>query len=981
MKKLCVEQFIYGKFDSGLSGEYQVTGCSHGLKDVDLGSYWRGYRFWKEQPSRPEHNEAIGIFACPDFIGSNNGENYLLVVQLQYPKKKIPSGELVLRTLDRPFFQYRYLFIREKDLAAMNYRVPWLLSSLSSDAIPVQKRDSVSLLSDKVPQIDLFKIDFSDNLATKDSLDNAKKIIQEFLESSHREKFHVLLKIISRISSRNRQLNKNVLFISTHNDLAEVYSYIECAYFLLPVIYRAQISLVMGYVQEDACTKADIVVSLRDKVPSSLPSSLGWLSSERKILTNLEESQKGLDLGYVQALQEFFLNEPDKTKITQLIDDLDDIHLYESLAGTTLSTLIDSPEQIISEIPSLSKNRDVILKKLGCHSEEFTPTLIGQIDEVCNLDLDNWESIELRLNRLVDSSRLKSVLKFFKLLFSERVQSLRENGELPILKSLGVESRDLRFSTAIECTQDTPDDWQSFKRLAKLAFSNSHKDYLAFIDSTLGCSDKWCTALSRPVLCEWMMIVAQETLLQDYFTREETFAWQYIFRKSPSSYIDEILENSEIKKENKKAIAHLIVNCLSKLDGDISELSKARTKVLSHIVNWEIDEAAELTSELVKTWDHERNISEDDWGILSNEIFLFPRRYVDSIADYFDNIKAPAIYSSHPEYRTYKNISFDSAHKAAQRLSNKDDTRTFLLNCQKGWLTSNSFLKIILGILESSQVEPAVIDEVVLQLFVIETDQNILSGEIENGESDLIKILVALVFNSESDISLKSGLCSRLLHIFLFESSRYEVFEGWEEDILRSRQMDELPILDRRKQSGYKQWVHLACQSFLKNQELRENFPKDSEEIQKAKIDSVITSLEKADLHYESRILKEVVRRQRNSVQSINQLSETKENAMRGTHSSTANKGVQTELSPSNEISSTGSYEPSDSFDVTQSVPKAEHEALKAKYEALKAKSEEFALNIKGSTESFLEEGVNNANSDTNDDKALDVALPSQKKN
>lgn len=767
MDKILWEQFIYGKFGQGDRGkDYEVTGYSSHLEDIKFETFFKNYIFWKEQPIDPEDHYAIGIFPGSENIKPYGDTKYLILAQLQPPMER-DKGELKRRTLNRYFFQYRYVFVKEADLAIFRYKIVELLLWLSSQPIPVQEQDLSDLslrLSQKIPRVEPLEIELTRNalLAWKNQVIS---FIKDLLENNDNQNLNQLLKAISVLISNSNNSNARILFGSREEVREITLNYVHSIYLLLPAIYRSQISLVISYSDVKTCKQANLMVSLIPEQPSILPKGCEWLNSEDTIYSNLEEFAQVPESEYVKALRKFFSEQPDESKIRKLVDELDDERLDQPLAeaGATLQTLLDNPSLVLNKIPSLSSNRDAVL--IGLQRQQYSQNLAElapRIDQVCALNRDRWEDIELLLKKLSEAHTLDSVLNFLEVLLKEKVWESPEANNLETLKKLKENPQGLSLAELINYTQNEPDKWTNLEPIAKTAFPNSKLDYLQFIDLTLGCSQKWREKFSRRVLYEWVSLAAQEPALLNQFSQEKTFAWD-VFQANPAEYIDRLLKGKQDETSPPESIINVLIECLPKLHVEVSKLSVARTKILQYVM--ESANSSDLMFKLVKKGFF-AHLTQQEWQSLSEKIFEFPRELVDFIIGYLISINSP-IDSNKEEYKQH---SIKSAQKFAENsITDGNKAGVFLETCQKLWFNKEELIEIVKILIDKALSLPpekgsSIIEALFLQLSTWKLHEEQKLGLNKEELLDIANIIIekALSLSSEKGSSIIDTLFSQL---------------------------------------------------------------------------------------------------------------------------------------------------------------------------------------------------------------------------
>lgn len=764
MDKILWEQFIYGKFGDGDIGkDYEVTGYSSHLEGIEFKTCFKNYRFWKEQPTNTEDHFAIGIFTDSENIKPYGETKYLILAQLQPPMERDQKGELKRLTVKRYFFQYRYVFVKEADLAIFRYKIVELLSWLSNQAIPVQKPEPSLSLSQKIPRVEPLEIELTENdlLASKNQLIS---FIKDLIDNNT-QNLNLILKAISVLISNFNNSNARIL-LGTWEEYQEItLNYIQSIYLMLPAIYRSQISLVIGYIDVKTCKPANLMVSLISEQPSILPKGCEWLNSEHTIYSNLEEFAQVPEIEYVKALRKFFSEQPDENKIRKLVDELDDERLDKPLteAGATLQTLLDNPSLVLNKIPSLSSNRDAVV--IGLQRQQYSQNLAElapRIDQVCALNRDRWEDIELLLKQLSEAHTLDSVLNFLDVLLNEKVWESPEANNLETLKQLKENPQGLSLAELINYTQNEPDKWTNLEPIAKTAFPNSKLGYLQFIDLTLGCSQKWREKFSRRVLYEWVSLAAQEPALLNQFSQKTTLAWD-VFQANPAEYIDLLLKDKQDETSPPESRINVLIKCLSKLHVEVSKLSVARTKILQYVM--ESANSSDLMFKLVKKGFF-AHLTQQEWQSLSEKIFEFPRELVDFIIGYLISINSP-IDSNKEEYKQH---SIKSAQKFAENsITDANKAGVFLETCQKLWFNKEELIEIVKILIDkalspSSKNGSSIIEALFLQLSAWKLHEEQKLGLNKEELLDIANIIIekALPLSPENGSSIIDILFSQL---------------------------------------------------------------------------------------------------------------------------------------------------------------------------------------------------------------------------
>ena len=663
------EHFIYGKPADG-SGEYRLMGASLGLTDTNkLNRVIEEYKFWGQQPQNPSQQKIMSLFPCPKDIKPAEDKDYMMFIQVK-PKENA----------NRHFYQYHCIFI-ESDLIA-NFAFE-ILIWLTKQPIPVVNKPSKEMLNKIIP------IETLQNQLNVDSLKNdhnrAIRLLKNWVDDSN--KFSICLSGLLLLLRNYDDREKSVPLVTLPSSYNIAIEYISCISLLLPAIYRNQISIVLGYIDK-MCKRADLMVNIVDKIDKvDLSQGSMWLD-DKTICVNIEDNLPRDSSKYIQALDKFFSDKPDLEKITQLIHELDDQNLSHKLSGSKITTLINQPEQVLNQIPSLSGNSSLVLKKLREYSREYSDErLVNLVDSgVCNLSLDQWESLESKIRLIQDQKRLDAVIKFLQNLFSENLWNCESISKLEKLKKIKEDPQGVSFAAILDYLQETPDKWEDIKSFAEDVFkvpvstfkqesSTLQKDplrYLEFIDALLGCSDSWEQTFSLHVLHQWIEAIIENANLKSEFNKVTTLAWQKVFVSDPQKYIKEIVSIDSAKNQD---VVSVLIECLNKLLDVEDKFLSGRLNLLQYVEASSPNNA--LLINLAKTGLTYHFCPEEWEALLAKEVLLFPSEFFSLIVGMATNCNFNRL-----RQENYGKFSSECAKEFAAKLTDPEKVVHFLKNIE-----------------------------------------------------------------------------------------------------------------------------------------------------------------------------------------------------------------------------------------------------------------------------------------------------------
>ncbi|NET24609.1 hypothetical protein [Okeania sp. SIO1I7] len=266
------DQFIYGKFVGNESG-YRVVSYSENLNNISsdlLDIAETNYSFWGSQ-SGEQNPQAVGI--C-----RNNTpilpEKKIILIQAYPAISKDKS--FVFRSGSRSFFQHRYIFVSEAEIAEFNNRIVWLLKALGDMAIPSFSDVNTPYGSEKNSWL-LGKESFLELLPVEEGKDEkVKNTIKETWKRLPENGKNILLQGLAVI------LNGKRLLLSGEQKAKKLaLKILDNLLLFLPTNERNKISLAIGSVDPKYCNWAQIIVKLDSSSIGSLPENMVCLDLKK----------------------------------------------------------------------------------------------------------------------------------------------------------------------------------------------------------------------------------------------------------------------------------------------------------------------------------------------------------------------------------------------------------------------------------------------------------------------------------------------------------------------------------------------------------------------------------------------------------------------------------------------------------------------------------------------------------------------------
>ncbi|MEB3340273.1 hypothetical protein [Okeania sp.] len=295
------DQFIYGKFVGKESG-YRIVSYSENLNNnlSDLADIAEtNYSFWGSQ-SGEQNPQAVGI--CRNNTQVLSSKKIILIQTAPAFNK---DKNFFLRSGSRSFFQHRYVFVSEAEMAAFNNRIFWLLRTLSDLTIPSFSDVNLPYDSEKNSWL-LGKESFLNLLPAEEGTDEkVKNTIRETWKRLPENGKDILLQALSVILN-----GKRLLLTAEQKAKNLALKLLDNILLFLPTNMRNQISLAIGSVEPKYCKWAQIIVNLDGSGIGSLPENMVWLDFNKYEF----DKEEFLNHEYVQ----YFIA-PNKDKYEDLI--------------------------------------------------------------------------------------------------------------------------------------------------------------------------------------------------------------------------------------------------------------------------------------------------------------------------------------------------------------------------------------------------------------------------------------------------------------------------------------------------------------------------------------------------------------------------------------------------------------------------------------------------------------------------------------
>ncbi|NET41855.1 hypothetical protein [Okeania sp. SIO2B3] len=293
------DQFIYGKFVGNDSG-YRVVYYSENLNNnsSDLADIKINYSFWGSQSS-DLNSQAVGICRNNTRILP---EKKFILIQASPAFNKDKS--FFLSSGDRSFFQHRFIFVSETEIARFNNQICRLLGYLAKMSIPTFSNNQLDDSEQKSWL--LGPEDFESLLATETTEKKVRESIEKVWKKLKNSEQKILLQALDVILSGKRLL----LTDQNPKKTRSLLLLLDNLLLFLPTNLRNEISLALGSVDPEYCKWAQIIVKLDGSSIRSLPENMVWLDFSKEEF----DKEEYLDHEYVK----YFIA-PNKDKYENLI--------------------------------------------------------------------------------------------------------------------------------------------------------------------------------------------------------------------------------------------------------------------------------------------------------------------------------------------------------------------------------------------------------------------------------------------------------------------------------------------------------------------------------------------------------------------------------------------------------------------------------------------------------------------------------------
>ena len=280
------DQFIYGKLVGNESG-YRLVSCSENLKNniSDLEEiHEESYYFWGNQSSG-YNRQAVGICRNKTQFFSRK-KSILIQAAPAFDKDK----KFFFKSGSRSFFQHRYIFISEAEIAKFNNRTLRLLEALYDMQIPTFSDVNLPYDSENNSWL-LGEESFLKLLPEEGTNEKVKNTINKIWKKLPENGKKILLQALAVILNGKRllltgeQKAKNLSLRLLDNILL-----------FLPTNARNKISLAIGSVDPEYCKWAQIIVKLDGYSVDSLPENMVWLDFNQQEF----DKEQYLDHEYVE---------------------------------------------------------------------------------------------------------------------------------------------------------------------------------------------------------------------------------------------------------------------------------------------------------------------------------------------------------------------------------------------------------------------------------------------------------------------------------------------------------------------------------------------------------------------------------------------------------------------------------------------------------------------------------------------------------
>ena len=381
------DQFIYGKFVVGNDSEYRLVYHSESLKNNNIsaleGVHEKNYYFWGSQSS-DYNRKAVGI--C-----RNNTpilpEKQIILIQAS-PAVNKDQGIFSISG-SRSFFQHRYIFVSEAEIAGFNNQICKLLGYLGN--MPIPTFSSLNNFSNYEQQSLLLGQEYLDSLLAKETTEKkVRETIEKVWKKLNNSEKKILLQGLDVI------LNGKRLLLTDKKKTQKPLLLLDNLLLFLPANVRNKISLAINSVHPEDCKWAQIILKLDGSSIRSLPENMVWLDINQSDF----DKEKYLDHEYVK----YFID-PNKDKDDNLIticeyldkvikDDSDDL-VWDFQEVDGWFKLNNPPIDFIFNYPAEERDKIKTLRKYIPRMEEKVQSFLDKFEE--NSSILESEAFKLKM--------------------------------------------------------------------------------------------------------------------------------------------------------------------------------------------------------------------------------------------------------------------------------------------------------------------------------------------------------------------------------------------------------------------------------------------------------------------------------------------------------------------------------------------------------------------------------------------------------
>ena len=286
----------------------------------------------------------------------------------------------------RPFNQYRYVFIPREDLESLGYRTFKLLYWLFRQEVPVPIRENFNLKRLSIPLLQ--------QATSKQERQEEAQLIEKCLKEKDSQGQPFLLSILAALINGQRVLINKV----TKTLAPEVY-YLKSLLLLLPAICRSEIAVAVGNIDEQECDWAQLLIKIINPETVRPPENCLWLNRREKKIIGFE-GQKWAQDKYVKKIGNLITN--GSNKLPEILEELEGI----TDISVSLKSL-NEPDQIFggSDSGTPTSIRLGIWGAQGAGKTVYLTMLHNCIESDTNLTITADEAARDKIN--YNSAKLK----------------------------------------------------------------------------------------------------------------------------------------------------------------------------------------------------------------------------------------------------------------------------------------------------------------------------------------------------------------------------------------------------------------------------------------------------------------------------------------------------------------------------------------------------------------------------------------------